>query len=313
MSKILLLCSCIFLATAGPVACKSSDDTASAEEVSESPEAIVEQHDKVSIAWTVNGEGQARAVVLEDGKPAKQKFKGTLSWDGKTIDLKPNESTGVLEASGPKLEADITEVGYVVTGPEAKTLRGSLHLPRGGTKELVASAKESASVDLQGKGGPHGGKVQVVGNDRVELVANPDSGEIRVYVLDADLQPVAVGDRKITVAVVTDRPQVLVLVPDSKGEYASAKLAGTAEPVKVTVSITREDTTHVVLVDHRPRTVVVVGASAPRVKIMVKGSFWAPAVVVVDDDRHHHTKIHIKNKRGKGKGNGSSQVKVHVH
>jgi outer membrane lipoprotein SlyB len=252
-------------------------------------------------------------VVLDDGKPAKDKYQGTLTWDGKAIDLKPNEKSGVLEASGPKLDADITEVGYVVTGPDAKTFRGSLHLPRGGTKELAASAKESADVDVQGKVGPHGGKVQVVGKDRVELVANPDNGELRVYVLDADLQPVAVGDRKITVAVVSDKPQVVVLVPEPKGQYASAKLASTAEPVKVTVSIRRDDSTHVVLVDHRPRAVVVVGRSAPRVKIMVKGAVWAPTVVVVDDgDRHHHTKIHIKNKRGKGKGNGGSQVKVHV-
>ena len=314
MLRVLLFCSCTLAVATASLSCKSSDDAASAEEVSASPEAIVEEHDSVGIAWTVTGDGRARAVVLEAGKPSKQKYKGTVAWGGQTLDLEPNDG-GILQAQGPKLEADITEVDYVLTGPGAKALQGSLHLPRGGTKQLVASAKESAEADLQAKAGPHGGKVQLVGKDRVEVVANPENRELRVYVLDSDLEVVPVGDRKITVAVVSDKHEVVVLAPDAKGEYATAKLASAAEPVKVTVSITTEGSTHVVLLDHRPGAVVVVGSRAPRVKIMVKGTFWAPAVVVVndgDDHHHHHTKIHIKDKH-KGKGKGGSQVKIHVH
>src|SRR5258708_831474 len=78
----------------------------------------------------------------------------------------------------------------------------TLHLPPGGTAELVAGAKAAAQVNVDAKAGPHGGVIQVVGNERFEVVANESTGEARVYLLDPDLKVVAIGDRKITLGVV---------------------------------------------------------------------------------------------------------------
>jgi hypothetical protein len=55
--------------------------------------------------------------------------------------------------------------------------------------------------------------VQIVNGDPLEVAA-AKNGTVRAYVLSPDLaQPVAVGDRKVTLGVVAERPETVVLVP----------------------------------------------------------------------------------------------------
>ncbi len=118
---------------------------------------------------------------------------GTLTWKGPNGDAQARSRSTrrlLLVATGPKLEADLTEVKYniVVAG---KPWNGTLHLPSGGTKVIVEGARKAEKRPIPpGKTGPNGGVIQVVGDDTIEVVADKASGQVRVYVLDADLKPV---------------------------------------------------------------------------------------------------------------------------
>src|SRR5437762_9786348 len=139
---------------------------------------IVEEHEDVSVAWTVAPDGSARAQVrAKDGTVIRENVSGTLDWgveaDVHAVPLELDARTGVLFATGPKLEADLTPIRYalVVSG---KQVSGTLHVPVEGTVALVASAKASATLDAPKVKvvGPHGGVIQVVGRERYEIVAD---------------------------------------------------------------------------------------------------------------------------------------------
>ena len=71
------------------------------------------------------------------------------------------------------------------------TWAGALHVPAGGTKELVLTARTAATKDnYKGQKGPNGGVVQRVGDDVVEIVGDKGTGQVRVYALDATLKPI---------------------------------------------------------------------------------------------------------------------------
>ena len=253
-------------------------------EVATPEDAIVEEHEGGSVAFSVAGDGKVRAAVSgPDGKPIREKVSGTLAWkadanaEAKAVPLDLDAKAGVLVAAGPKLEADITEVGYTVT-VDGKPWSGTLHLPAGGTAELVASAKAGAeaSASLEGKVGPHGGMIQIVGEDRFEIVADEVSGEVRVYLLDADLNIVAIGDRKITLAVVADAPQIIVLEPDLDGGlYLRGKWNVQADPIKITLAVRAAAgaKVNVAIVGFRPGAKFALHAKGPRLKVRVKSAF----------------------------------------
>jgi hypothetical protein len=146
----------------------SADAGATAEA---SADALVMDHDDGSVAWSVDPSGKVSAVVTgKDGKPVTENVSGALAWkdggDTKTIPLTADATTHALVAEGPKLSADITEVGYTLS-VGGKPWSGTLDLPPGGTAELAADAKASASVEVDVKAaGPHGGRIAVVGKDR---------------------------------------------------------------------------------------------------------------------------------------------------
>ncbi|HEU4408147.1 MAG TPA: hypothetical protein VFS43_22990 [Polyangiaceae bacterium] len=274
-------------------ACKGGAE-ASAEASADAPldaDALVEDHDAGSIAWTVGADGAVKARVSgEGGKQIKENLSGTLAWKSpaanakaevKTVPLALDQKTGLLIAAGPRLDADLTEVGYTLN-VNGKPWSGTLHLPAGGTAELVASARASAEAgaSLQGKVGPHGGVIQIVGEDRLELVVDEASGEVRVYLLDPELKVVAVGERKVTLAVNAEAtaPEVVVLVPDAKGLYLKGALKAAVDPVRVTIAVHLGGKARVALVGLAPNAHLAVGAKAPRLKIKVKGAFDAPDV-----------------------------------
>jgi hypothetical protein len=303
-------------------ACKSSDANAAAvEEAFGKDSVITEKQSDGSIAWDVSADGEAKALVTTpDGKPLKTDVSGALVWkDGsasKTIPLAPDPKTGVLVARGPKLSADITEIDYAVS-VAGRPWNGVLHLPPGGTEKLAADARAAIDVKLDGKPGPHGGSIQVVGKDRVEIVSSETTGEVRVYVLDTDLKPIVVGDRKITLAVVADKPDVVVLIPAPGGMHMVGKLHANDDPVKVTIAIRVGEEVHVTLVGWRPGVHVVVGADAPKVKIRVNAEGWGADedVDVKVNGRGPAVKVNIEEEESikiKHHGKGGLDVKIKV-
>jgi hypothetical protein len=209
------------------------------------------------------------------------------------IVMAPDAKTGLLVGAGPKLEADLTEVGYTVT-VDGKPWTGTLHLPPGGTAELVANARAAADLNLEGKVGPHGGVIQVVGDDRFEIVAADDaSGEVRVYLLDPDLNVIAVGERKVTLGVVADAPEIVVLAPEPEANlYLRGKLKAKVDPVRITLAVRQGASVKVALVGYRPGLHVVVGANAPRIKIRTKAEAFAD----VDAKVNVKAKVSVKAK-----------------
>jgi hypothetical protein len=111
----------------------------------------------------------------------------------------------------------------------------------------------------------------------VEVVADEVSGEVRVYVLDADWKAVAVGDRTISLGVVADAPHMIALASAEGGAYFRARWSLNVDPLKITIAVRNAGVTSVALVGYRPGARVIVRADAPRVKVRTKTK-WAAYV-----------------------------------
>ena len=252
-----------------------------------SGDVLVEEHPGGSVTWLIGGDGKVKAAVEVASKPAKD-VSGDLLFKAKggakKVDIKADGKTaGLFVAEGPKLEHDLTPIDYNLK-VEGKPWKGTLHLPPGGTAELVANAKATAEAGFEGKVGPHGGVIQVVGKDILEVLLIEGTGEMRVYLLSPKLEVEAIGDRKITVAIQAEAeaPRVYVLKPEAEvGLYASANVKLKAAPVRVTIAVRPPDVdldakaaararVNVALVGFRPGLRIKVGAKAPRLKVMVK-------------------------------------------
>jgi len=332
----------IATALAGAVACvacvgckgeASTDAAANAEvaaegeatagaEASIGADALIEEHEHGSVAWNIAPDGNMKAAVSgPDGKLIRENVAATLEWkagaETKTVPLTLDAKTGLLVGAGAKLEADLTEIAYKLT-VDSKPWTGTLHLPAGGTAELVAGAKAAIDINIpEGKLGPHGGVIQVVGKDRLEIVADEVSGEVRVYLLDADFNAIAMGDRTITLGVtaVADAPQIVVLTAAEGGAYCKGKWGIDVDPLKLTVMVKSGASVAAALVGHRPGAKISVKANAPRVKVRVKTG-WAAHVEAPDidvPDVDVHGKAGIKgNAEAKAKAAAKASVKAHA-
>ncbi|WP_437577971.1 hypothetical protein [Sorangium sp. So ce887] len=271
--------------------------------------AYVEEHESGKAAFNVAADGNVKAAVTgPDGKPIREDVSGTLLWKDasgeKSVPLTFDAKAGVLVAAGPKLDADLTEIGYTLS-VAGKPWSGTLHVPAGGTAELYANAKGAADLGLpEGKLGPHGGRIEIVGDDRLELLVDEVSGEVRVFALDADLKPIDIGERKVTLGVVAEAPQVVVLAPVAAtagvaaGAYLTGKLALAADPLKVTIAVRNAGRSAVALCGYRAGAAFAVHARAPRVKVRMKTDWHAHA--------HAHAHADLKAK-------ADLDPKVHVH
>jgi hypothetical protein len=297
------------------VTADTPESTATVESIGEEDAIITEQHDNATVVWNVSPDGQVKALVKSpDGKVIDKDVSGTVTWKASEPDAAPvvlpltfDAKAGMLVGTVPKLEGELVELKYDLK-VEGKPVVGALHVPAGGTKELVLHAKASADVKIpEGKVGPNGGVIQVVGPDRIELVAEKATGKVRVYVLDADFNPVKVEDRTIKIAIGGEAPETVVLVPEPGGLYFSGRLRAAVDPVRVTVAVARPKVqAHVCIVGYSPGAVLFVGARAPRVRLLVAGGWDAdvrvvgPGVMIHDhddDDHHHHhgkVKLQIK-------------------
>jgi hypothetical protein len=277
------LCVALALAPVGS-GCKKE---LTAEAVESSPAVIVQKAPPGTSSWVVGSTGEVSATLKpRDGKPIAGAVTGDVTFappggTPTTVPVHYEPKTGVLTAAGPKLDADITPVKYALT-VDGKPWNGSIDVPRGGTEDLVAGAKLQASLPPNTLG-PNGGVLQVVGPDRVELVANKRNGDVRAYVLGPDNQPIDPGDRKITVALEGEAPEVVVLEPQPEAHFFVGHLRTRVDPSRVTLVVNDHGRSHACLVGWSPGTVVVVGPEAPRVHLLaVEG--WGGEVEL----RGHH-------------------------
>ncbi|WP_437734112.1 hypothetical protein [Sorangium sp. So ce1335] len=310
--------------------CKTAAEASVTEESVEAvpvalEEPLTEEHDGGSVGWDIAPDGTVKAIVkTADGKPIDKDVSGTLTWKGPNGDaqvpLTLDAKTGLLIAAGPRLEADLTEVKYnvVVSG---NPWNGTLHVPAGGTRVIVEGAKKAEKRPVPpGKTGPNGGVIQVVGDDIIEVVADKTSGQVRVYVLDANFKPVPIGDRKIKLGFVGSGSELIVLTPGPGGLYGVGTIGAKVNPVKLTVVVAHPTHADVVLVGYRPGVHVVVGPSAPSLNVVV-ATTWnvgvkvktapGPGVVVIhddDDDDGRPVHIHVH-----GKHKGKHKHKHHKH
>lgn len=293
-----VLATAAALAAGGPGCGKSSGQPTTEAVSAES--AVTEKNGDLEITWDITPEGQVTARVKnKDDMPVTADVAATVTVTppgggaGTPVPL-ALQPGGVLTGQIPKLEGDLTEVSYDVKAGGA-TATGTMHLPRGGTRELVTSANEAAAAKAvtAGKKGPNGGVVQVVGDDVVEVVADK-SGAARMYFLDDDLKVVPAGKKKGKLAFVGASPVVVELDPDPSGVFLVAKAPVKVEPVKITVVVTDGDEVDVALCGYAPGGVIVVGPAAPVIAVFVVTAWPVvvvqPGVVVI--------------RKGKGKGKG---------
>jgi len=303
-------------------ACKGAGQAYTAASVEGAADALTEDGDDGSITWSVAPDGVVRAVLKSvDGKVLSKGVTGQLTVKAPAAApvIVPIDTQGdVLVAKVPKLEDGITEMSYALL-VDGKPRTGALDLPQGGTQELVATAKLAADRgNAEAKPGPNGGVVQVVGDDRVEIVANKTTGQVRVFIIDADGKPLPLGDRRVQIAIAGAENETILLAPDPNNLFFVGALKTREEPKKLTIAITVRGATRVCLVGFTPHSHILVGSRAPHVNLWVRTS-WDHAEHEHDDDDDGrsngkvHVNVHGDHGHGHGKGDGQVHVNVHVH
>jgi hypothetical protein len=238
------------------------------------PNPLIQKSDVATLGWKIDPDDHvAIAVEMPDGGPSDKPVTGTLvyktpSGATSTVPLTAGSQPAVFVAAGPKLDPGLTEVDYTVA-VDGRPISGTLYVPPGGTAPIVAEAQAGVAVPVvEGQRGPHGGVLQVVGGDRLEI-ASTRSGDVRVYVLDADIHPVAVGPRKIVLGIDAERPEVVALEPDPSGLFFVGHWHVHGEPLHITVNESIGADTHVALVGFHPGVAIAVGPLAPPLPVVV--------------------------------------------
>jgi len=235
----------------------------SAEAIENSPAAITQKGAHGTSTWIVGPDGAVSALLKgPDKKPISGKVTGSINFaipDGTptSVPATYDPGTGVLTAAGPKLDADITPVNYQLQ-VDGNPWDGSIDVPRGGTQDLVETGGLQAQLP-PGRLGPNGGVVQMVGPDRVEVVANKKTGDVRAYVLDPDYHVIDPGDRRITLGLEGPEPEVVVLAPQPHARFVVGHMRSRVDPVHVTVAVNEHGRTHACLVGWHPGVAVVYG------------------------------------------------------
>lgn len=309
-----ILATAAALSTSGAGCGNKGDGQAPAEAVA-AQNAVTEKNGDVELTWSVTPDGLVTARAKnKDDLPITKGITGTVTVKpkdggaGTPVPLTQG-SDGTLTAQLPKLTDDLTEVSYDVSVDGAPA-QGTMHLPRGGTKELVESAQEAAAAKSipADKKGPNGGVVQVVGDDVVEVVADKDSGAVRMYFLDDDLKVVPVGKKQGKIGFVGASPVMVDLTPDPSNVYLVGKVPIKIQPVKITVVVIDGDEVDVALCGYHPGGVIIVGPAAPVIAVFIVTG-WPVVVVPVPVIVQPGVVIH----HGKGKGKGKWKWKGKWH
>jgi hypothetical protein len=308
--------ACVLLLSAllgwgGAAGCGSSGASATAENLEEAADTLTEESEQGAVSWYIGPDGKVKALVKgPDGKPIEN-ASATVTFGGASgtkVPLAVDPKSKLLVGQGPKLQGELIEVQYTITAA-GKTWNGVLYLPPEGTAGIEENAKKAESKDVPvDKPGPNGGVVQVVGEDVVEVVADQNSGQVRVYVLDAELKPAEVGERKIKLGLQGNGTELVDLSPGPTGIYFVGKINARVDPTKVTIAVTNKSRTVVVLVGHgRGKRVVLTPGKGPKPKILVVGPRWIEERKGKDKDkeeRKEERKEEKKDKKDDKKDNG---------
>lgn len=257
---------------------------------------IVEEGELGTITWSVTGDGHVEAAVKRpDGQAVTKDITGMVTWPGEIADDQRALELGAeghLFASGPALEQDLTEIDYDLV-IEGKPWSGVLHVPRGGTRAIAAEAQsDSAAVAVpEGKRGPNGGVIQVIGGEPVELVADSTTGEVRVYFLGPNFEVIDPGERRVRLGYVADISENVELVRDPGGPFFVTSLRTRADPVRLTLAwgVGASAAMHVGIVGFRFGARLGVGVRAPVLPVWYERR-WAPSVAV---RVHHHVDVRV--------------------
>ena len=268
-----------------------------------------------TLHWNVDSQGLTQLVV-ENGAGAIQKANvtGQLTFvtDGgkktHTVPLSLDAKEGVLRAEGPKLDDQVTEVRYALL-LDGKPWTGALYVPKDGTQGLAEAAKDDPKPELAK--GRHGGEVHVIDGQRYEIVADGDSGDVRVYLIEGSKNP-----KKLKLALDSDPPKQVELTLHAEGYYV-ASVDVEKLPRKTTLIVVDDrDDVHVVVVGYRPGIVVVVdrpsafwvarGWHPGRARGHYKGTPFGPpgqarGAVVVVDGRGPDQRVIVTDRGGKHK------------
>lgn len=271
--------------------------------------AIVEASEDGSTAFVVDDQGRVTAALADpQGKPTTERsLKLSFAEEGsdapKEVLLIPDANKQYFVGRGPALEADITPVHYEITGG-TRPVRGILHLPKGGTKILALSAQVQALAHVQPVVGPHGGRIERVGDDDVELLVDPDSGEARAWIIvDGKVVPPARRELGLYldgryVDCYPDQNDSFYVKLDARFEVKSLH--------KVSVSLYHEERIHTVVWGYRPHLAVYI--HRPAVDVRVVG--WTSKEKVKYDKNPNEPGLGWA--KGKEKHKGTAGVGVSV-
>ncbi|MFO0554803.1 MAG: hypothetical protein U0271_40880 [Polyangiaceae bacterium] len=145
------------------------------------------------------GDGKLEVAMSPDGKLALRAYddKGTaIAPSDITGQVRPSEGTWVtvepsdkgVKAQLPKLEQGLTTIELALT-VKGNAWADTLDVPEGGTAALQEEPKVAIA---EGTKGPHGGIVDVAGDQRFELVMDEETGDVRVYFLNDKLEEMQV-------------------------------------------------------------------------------------------------------------------------
>jgi hypothetical protein len=276
--------------------------------------AVVEGFDDGSAAFAIAPDGSTKVALADaDGKPiTDRKMKMTYSIDesDKTVEvpLRYDDDHHYLVANGPELALNVTPVRYDISGG-AKSWTGVLHLPAGGTKALNVSAQLAASVHAKPIVGPHGGRVERVGDDDVEVLLDSESGEARAWIV-ADGKVVTPKERSFSL--VLDAREV-ELFPDLNDSFYAkvsfdASFSFTAVH-KVSCVLTHGSVMSTLVFGFRPHVYLV--AARPSLDVVVVG--WTKEKKVKWDKNPNEPGLGWAAGKEKHGGGGSAGVSVDVH
>lgn len=156
------------------------------------------------VALSVKPDGTTKVLAFQSGENAAKptpiepdKISGKLrADDGEWVDLEHDKDS--VGAKLPKLEPGLTvlQLALEIAG---EAFEESIDVPEGGTASL---ADDSIVTVPAGTKGPNGGTVEVVGKQRVEVVIDEQTDDVRVYFLNEKLEVIEVPEgTDITLAI----------------------------------------------------------------------------------------------------------------
>jgi serine/threonine protein kinase len=284
---------------------------------------IAERHGDLVLSWQITSTGDVTATLSGAAPDAAMRDAAlTIRPLGAGADARevPLSASGsLLTGHIDPLAANLTEVGYALAVGETR-VRGVLHVPRGGTAAIAATAARAASrVPEPKERGPNGGVLQPLGDKLVEIVACRDSGDVRVYLLDDKRHVKKLKRERLELAVVDTWTDHVRLAPHPSQKFSHSRLKRKDDPAKLVVLLEDGDTLEAGLFSLRPGGIVDAAAGSHRAPIFVdcNGNGEVRGLVPSDggdkgerdDDEKRDDKPKGQGEENKGKGKGPKKKK----